>query len=816
MSDKYPLDEAPLKDLPRSISGCVSSIRLQDALDYHSNSFNVIPIPKPGQVVAEVLSNDGQPSTIKADGKSAKGYGPWCVMQSQPQTLEDVERRFQDKEDCNIAILTGTVLGTIAFDIDGEEAQNHFDRMIEGLGDPQIADAIGNTMQTRTGGPYGRHIILRVNPLEFMGDGDYIRTTTLWRGNGSHSEIKLKGEGGYIIVPPSVHASGKRYDFINNASPVTLSRTQISKLGQVFGTSNDNNGELAEARISIKNRAENVNNPLFRNLEGSKVKEIVSVLKEHYRNGSRDEMIFGITGLLFKNKVSLSSAKEIINILCDSTNDEEKTGRLQVLRNTYMKGLNGEELKASSQVLKVLTLLHDGDEDTANKALQSLLQVISISNVEGEQDDDSGAKTKGSKTANLLIQLVQQNTLLFFKDQYGMPTVTIKVANHAEIMPIQSKKFEFYISKLYFDSTKGEKVANSESVNNAIRVIHAQSLFSGQERTLGLRVAWGKKNSEIYYDLGNSDWDAIKITSANWSISKMSDAVLFSRFNQKAQVMSSREYPLDIFDQYLDLMQIKNLATRLLIKVWTIALLIPDIPHPIAIIHGEKGGLKTTFCKYQKRLVDPDRIEVNNIPNEKAEFVQQMYHNYLAIYDNVKYLPPWFSDEVCKAVTGAGNSKRTLYTNDDDTIYDYKRCIMISGINNWLTEPDALDRSIIVELERPPDDLRKEEAEVEAKFEEMRPKLFGYLLDSLVKTLQIKPQIKLTKLDRMADFEVWGEAISRSMGYEPMEFVNAYRENIGIQNIEAIENHQLAQVVVKFVDRLVCGNKRSMLAKPYL
>ena len=125
---------------------------------------------------------------------------------------------------------------------------------------------------------------------------------------------------------------------------------------------------------------------------------------------------------------------------------------------------------------------------------------------------------------------------------------------------------------------------------------------------------------------------------------------------------------------------------------------------------------------------------------------------------------------------------------------------MISGINNWLTEPDALDRSIIVELKRPPDDLRKEETEVEAKFEELRPKLFGYILDILVKTLQIKPEIRLTKLDRMADFEVWGEAISRSMGYEPMEFVNAYRENIGIQNIEAIENHLLAQVVIKFVD----------------
>jgi len=177
-----------------------------------------------------------------------------------------------------------------------------------------------------------------------------------------------------------------------------------------------------------------------------------------------------------------------------------------------------------------------------------------------------------------------------------------------------------------------------------------------------------------------------------------------------------------------------------------------------------------------------------------------MYHNYLAIYDNVKYLPPWFSDEVCKAVTGAGNNKRTLYTNDDDTIYDYKRCIMISGINNWLTEPAALDRSVIVELERPPDDVRKEETEVEVVFEELRPKLFGYILDALVKALLIKPEIRLTKVDRMADFEVWGEAIAKSMGYGPMEFVDAYRENIGIQNVEAIENHMLAQVIIKLVD----------------
>ena len=52
----------------------------------------------------------------------------------------------------------------------------------------------------------------------------------------------------------------------------------------------------------------------------------------------------------------------------------------------------------------------------------------------------------------------------------------------------------------------------------------------------------------------------------------------------------------------------------------------------------------------------------------------------------------------------------------------------------------------------------------------------------------------------MADFTVWGEAIARAMGYEEMEFIKAYNENIGRQNVEAIEALQLAQAIEKFVD----------------
>jgi hypothetical protein len=52
----------------------------------------------------------------------------------------------------------------------------------------------------------------------------------------------------------------------------------------------------------------------------------------------------------------------------------------------------------------------------------------------------------------------------------------------------------------------------------------------------------------------------------------------------------------------------------------------------------------------------------------------------------------------------------------------------------------------------------------------------------------------------MGDFAKWGEAIARAMGYKPLEFINAYFENIGQQNIEIIESNPFAESLSKFID----------------
>ena len=187
----------------------------------------------------------------------------------------------------------------------------------------------------------------------------------------------------------------------------------------------------------------------------------------------------------------------LVGALCDRTNDEEKNSRIQVLENTYMKALNGDEITGAIHLLETLTLMCNNDEVTALKTLQHLLQILRSERENnynsGDSDNDGGSNGFRDKTTQTLVKLVKEHTSLLFKDQYGVPNIQIKVLNHTEIMPVQSKRFEHYLTKLHFDYTGEQKVAGSESLKNAIRIIYAQALFSEQEKTLNLRVAWGEK-----------------------------------------------------------------------------------------------------------------------------------------------------------------------------------------------------------------------------------------------------------------------------------------------------------------------------------
>lgn len=104
----------------------------------------------------------------------------------------------------------------------------------------------------------------------------------------------------------------------------------------------------------------------------------------------------------------------------------------------------------------------------------------------------------------------------------------------------------------------------------------------------------------------------------------------------------------------------------------------------------------------------------------------------------------------------------------------------------------------MIELERIRRENARQETEIMEQFYRLRPGLLGYIFDILVKALSIKPTVVLEDLPRMADFAIWGEAISRAMGYPDMKFIDAYYNNIGRQNIEAVELDPLGQAISLF------------------
>ena len=178
-------------------------------------------------------------------------------------------------------------------------------------------------------------------------------------------------------------------------------------------------------------------------------------------------------------------------------------------------------------------------------------------------------------------------------------------------------------------------------------------------------------------------------------------------------------------------------------------------------------------------------------------------HNYIAYFDNVSVIREWISDALCRSVTGSGYSKRQLYTDDDDIIYYFLRCIGFNGINLAATKADLLDRGLIIQLERIPKLKRRKLEDIWNDFEILLPQLLASIFDILVRVLQIKQKggIKISNgLNRMADFEEYAEIISRCMGYQEDEFLRVYQDNIGLQIDEAIQASPLSMAVVVLMD----------------
>ena len=125
-------------------------------------------------------------------GKAACNAGkhPWTRRGFKDATTDraKIEAAFLDRPSANVAVITGVASGLLVVDVD---PRNGGQQSLRGLHMPP-------TLTNRTGGA-GLHYLYRI-------------TEALPKLSGALPGVDLQADGAYVVMPPSLHISGRRYE----------------------------------------------------------------------------------------------------------------------------------------------------------------------------------------------------------------------------------------------------------------------------------------------------------------------------------------------------------------------------------------------------------------------------------------------------------------------------------------------------------------------------------------------------------------------------------------------------------------------------
>ncbi|MDX6269893.1 MAG: hypothetical protein QOD28_1116 [Acidobacteriota bacterium] len=400
-------------------------------------------------------------------------------------------------------------------------------------------------------------------------------------------------------------------------------------------------------------------------------------------------------------------------------------------------------------------------------------------------------KEKSKSQASLLVEVAEDAELFHTGD--GDTYATIPINSHRETWALKSRGFRDWLSKRFYE-TEGS-IPNAQSMQDALNTLQGIARHDGAEIEVHTRLA--AKNDCIWLDLCDEEWRIVKISAEGWEI--VSEAPIKFR---RTRGMRPLPTPVtgDSISLLRDLLNVTD-ADWVLLVSWLVAAFRPGYPFPVLVIHGEQGSAKSTVSKVLRDLIDPNIAPLRSEQRDERDLMLAATNSWIIALDNLSKLPVWLSDALCRLSTGGGFATRTLYENDEETLFMAMRPIIINGIEELTTRSDLLDRSVIIHLPAIPPERRKTEAEVWREFEFARPFILGSLLDAVSHALRNVGKVQIEQLPRMTDFALWATAAEQSFGLENRAFISTFMGNRESANELALEASPIAATLVEFVQR---------------
>ncbi len=384
--------------------------------------------------------------------------------------------------------------------------------------------------------------------------------------------------------------------------------------------------------------------------------------------------------------------------------------------------------------------------------------------------------------ADRLVYYVQAAGWPLFVDQHG------EAHTHVGGQAVPISRANRLLTQLLYENE--EKAPSNDGLIGARRVLDMFAHNSGDVRELHTRAAFHE--GAVFYELAPGR--VARIDEGGWQLDPDPPVYFRAVKNLKGLPEPTRGGKLEDVAGWVNL---KTQRDKRLFLTYVALALLPHIARPILQTTGVMGSGKSTACRVVKRLLDPTGNEAVTI--DRRDFLQKAAHCYILMLDNQNSLPEWFQDTLCRLVTGESDSKRVLYSDDEDLVWSMQRAVLLNGINPPSDRGDVQDRTLPIELDRLDKRKRLPEDDFWMQFSLKHPELLGAIFDALAGALQERHTVELAERPRLADWGLYAAALYKSQGWGVETFVEDWQGVEETQQQGTLDGSIVAQAVILFM-----------------